>query len=264
MSAPALDDLVELAQQLADASGAVAQRYFRTGVAVDDKADLSPVTVADREAEAAMRRLIEQRFPDHGIIGEEYGPKRPDAPYVWVLDPIDGTKSFITGKPLFGTLIGLLHEDRALLGVINHPALGERWLGARGRPTLFNGKPVKARGCASLDQAALYTTSPYMFKSEGDAIAFERVRKAVKLAGFGCDCYAYGLIANGSVDLVIEGGLGVYDYCGPIAVIEGAGGLITDWQGRPLGLHSDGRVVAAGDRRAHEQALDRLAQQGPN
>ena len=259
MATPELDDLLRLAATLADESGTIIRRHFRTGLAVDDKADLSPVTAADRESEAAMRRLIEQRFPAHGIIGEEYGSKRPEADYVWVLDPIDGTKSFITGKPLFGTLIGLMHEGRALLGVINHPALGERWVGARGRPTLFNGKPVRARTCAALAGAALYTTSPYMFKRKADAAAFERVRMAVKLAGFGCDCYHYGLLANGSVDLVVEGGLAVYDYYGPIAVIEGAGGVITDWRGRPLGLECDGRVVAAGDPRAHEEALALLA-----
>lgn len=259
MVAPELDDLLRLADALADESGAIIQRHFRTGIAVEDKADLSPVTAADREAEAAMRQLIEQRYPAHGIIGEEYGTKRPEADYVWVLDPIDGTKSFITGKPLFGTLIGLMHEGRALLGVINHPALGERWLGARGRPALFNGKPVRARTCAALAKAALYATSPYMFKRKGDAAAFERVRKAVKLAGFGCDCYHYGLIANGTVDLVIEAELAVYDYVGTIAVIEAAGGVITDWRGRPLGLECDGRVVAAGDPRAHEQALALLA-----
>ncbi len=262
MAAPELDDLLRLAAALADESGAIIQRYFRTGIAVDDKADLSPVTVADREAEAAMRRLIEQHVPAHGIVGEEYGRKRPEADYVWVLDPIDGTKSFITGKPLFGTLIGLMHEGRALLGVINHPALGERWVGARGRPTLFNGRPVGARPCEALAQAALYATSPYMFKRKADAAAFERVRKAVKLAGFGCDCYHYGLLASGTVDLVIEAGLAVYDYAGAIAVIEGAGGVFTDWRGRPLDLESDGRVAAAGDPRAHAQLLALLAGKG--
>ena len=259
MAAPDLDELLRLAALLADESGAIIQRHFRTGIAVDDKADLTPVTVADRQAEAAMRRIIEQHVPAHGIIGEEYGPERPDAAYVWVLDPIDGTKSFITGKPLFGTLIGLMHEGRALLGVVNHPALGERWVGARGRPTLFNGRPVSARPCEALAKAALYATSPYMFTRKADAAAFERVRKAVKLASFGCDCYQYGLLASGTVDLVIEAGLAAYDYVGVIAVIEGAGGVITDWRGRPLGLESDGRIAAAGDPRAHTQLLALIA-----
>lgn len=255
MSGASLDGFIRLAERLADASGMIIQHYWRTEIAVDDKADLSPVTVADREAEAAMRKLIETAFPDHGIVGEEYGPSRLDAPYVWVLDPIDGTKSFITGKPLYGTLIGLLHKGEALVGVINMPALGERWVGAAGRGTRFNGRPVKTRACEALGKAALFTTTPYMFKTEADRAAYEQVRTSVKLAMFGTDCYAYGLVANGTADLVIEGGLGLYDYAGPIAVIEAAGGIITDWHGRPLGLKSDGRVIAAGDRRCHEQAL---------
>ncbi len=260
MAADAIDDFLLLAARLADESEAVIRRYFRKPLAVDDKSDLSPVTIADREAEAAMRRLIAASFPEHGIIGEEHGAERPEAPYVWVLDPIDGTKSFITGKPLFGTLIALMEEGRAILGVINHPALGERWTGARGRPTRFNGKPAATRPCAELGKAALYTTSPYMFASAGDAAAYERVRQAVKLALFGTDCYGYGLVASGYADLVVEGGLKVYDYCAVIPVIEGAGGVVSDWQGGTLGLHSDGRMCAAGDRHCHAEALALLAE----
>lgn len=256
------DDLasfVRLAERLADESGTIVRRHFRSGLTVDDKDDLSPVTIADRESEAAMRRIIEAEFPDHGIIGEEYGEKNPDAPYVWVLDPIDGTKSFITGKPLYGTLIALMREGRAAVGIINHPSLNERWVGALGRPTLFNGRPVKSRAAAGLGQAVLYTTSPYMFKSPESAAAYERVRRAVKLAMFGGDCFAYALVASGWADLVIEEGLKVYDFCALIPVLEGAGGLITDWRGSALSLESDGRVIAAGDRRAHAQALALLA-----
>ncbi|HUC60777.1 MAG TPA: histidinol-phosphatase [Alphaproteobacteria bacterium] len=249
-----LEALLSLAERLADASEAVIKRYWRTRLEVDQKADLSPVTAADRDSEAAMRRLINEAWPDHGILGEEYGPERTEAAYVWVLDPIDGTKSFITGKPLFGTLIGLLHEGRTLLGVINMPALGERWVGAAGRGASFNGARVSPRACASLAEAAIFSTSPYMF-APADRAAYERVREAAKLALFGTDCYAYGLVASGTADLVIEGGLGTYDFIGPAAVIEAAGGIATDWQGRPLGLGSDGRVVAAGDRRCHEAAL---------
>jgi inositol-phosphate phosphatase / L-galactose 1-phosphate phosphatase / histidinol-phosphatase len=263
MSLPAasipLDSLLRLAELLADASQTIIQRYWRTGLAVAEKADLSPVTAADRESETAMRRLILEACPDHGIVGEEFGVERPEAPYVWVLDPIDGTKSFITGKPLYGTLIGLMHEGKALLGVINMPALGERWVGAVGRGASFNGKPVAPRACARLAEAAIFSTSPYMFKTDADRAGYERVRAGSKLALFGTDCYAYGLVANGSADLVIEGGLGVYDFIGPAAVIEAAGGIATDWQGKPLGLHSDGRVVAAGDRRCHAAALALLA-----
>jgi inositol-phosphate phosphatase / L-galactose 1-phosphate phosphatase / histidinol-phosphatase len=254
-----LDKFASLAERLADESGAIVKRYFRTGVAVDDKADASPVTVADRESEAAMRALIEATFPDHGIVGEEFGPARPDAPYVWVLDPIDGTKSFVSGKPLYGTLIALLREGKPILGVINHPSLGERWIGVDGRPTLFNGTPARTRACESLAKAVVYTTSPYMFANAHDAAAYERVRKATKFAVFGGDCFAYALVASGWADLVVESGLKPFDFCALVPVIEGAGGRITDWQNRPLSLQSDGRVVAAGDRRSHAEALARLA-----
>jgi histidinol phosphatase-like enzyme (inositol monophosphatase family) len=257
-----IDRFLCFAAQLADESAKVVQHYFRSPISVDDKADLSPVTVADRESEAVMRRLIERAFPEHGIIGEEHGADRPDAPFVWVLDPIDGTKSFITGKPLFGTLIALMHEGSAIVGIISHPALGERWTGAKGRPTLFNGTPARTRPCDVLGKAAAYSTSPYMFATERDAAAYERLRRRVKLALYGADCYAYGLMSSGWADLVVEGGLKVYDYCALIPVIEGSGGLITDWLGRPLGLGSDGRVLAAGDARAHAEALALLSDQG--
>ena len=255
MAGAGLDEFLALAASLADESGAIVLRYFRSKLAVDDKADLSPVTIADREAESAMRRRIEERFPEHGIIGEEHGAAKPDAPYVWVLDPIDGTKSFISGKPLFGTLIALWHEGRALLGIISHPALGERWTGASGRPTLYNGAPVNARPCPHVREATVYSTSPYMFATAGDAAAYERLRRAAKLALFGTDCYAYGLVASGFADLVVESGLKPYDYAALVPVLEGARGVISDWRGRPLGLASDGRVLAAGDARAHAEGL---------
>lgn len=235
-----------LAEALADAAGGVVRRYFRQKIAIDQKGDLTPVTIADREAEVAMRRLIAERFPDHGIIGEEHGPTRPEAPYVWVLDPIDGTKSFISGIPLFGTLIALAFEGRPVLGVIDQPILGERWVGAAGRPSTLNGTPIRTRACADLAAATLYTTQPEMFAG-GDAAAFARLRTAVRLARYGADCYAYAVLASGFVDLVVESGLKPYDYSALVPVIEGAGGTMTDWQGRPLTLASAGHVVAAGD-----------------
>lgn len=245
---------VTFAERLADAGAAVARRYFRTTVAVDDKADLSPVTIADREAEAAMRTLIAETYPEHGVVGEEHGADRPDAEYVWVLDPIDGTKSFITGRPSFGTILALLREGRPILGVIEQPALGERWVGARGRPTTHNGKPVRTRPCADLATAVLSTTSPHFFQGEAQA-SFERVRKACRLPMYGGDCYIYGLLASGFGDLVIEATLKPHDFMPLICVIEGAGGTITDWQGAPLTLQSGDKVIAAGDRRVHEAAL---------
>jgi inositol-phosphate phosphatase / L-galactose 1-phosphate phosphatase / histidinol-phosphatase len=249
-----LDGFLALAGELADAAGAAIRPAFRTRLAVDDKPDLSPVTAADRAAEAAMRRLIEARFPAHGIIGEEFGRVREAAELVWVLDPIDGTKSFISGVPLFGTLIALTEGGRPLLGIIDQPISRERWVGAVGRPTTLNGAPIHCRTCRSLAAATLFATTPDMFKGE-DAAAFARVSAAAKLVRFGADCYAYGLVATGFVDLVVEASLKPYDFCAMVAIVEGAGGVASDWQGRALDLASDGRVAIAGDARAHAAAL---------
>ncbi len=249
---------VTLAERLADASGEIVRRHFRTGFSVDDKPDLSPVTIADREAEAAMRLFIRDAFPEHGIVGEEYGAERADAEYVWILDPIDGTKSFVTGRPLFGTLIGLMRRNVPVLGIIDHPALGERWIGATGQPTRFNGRNTKVRPCPTLDRAALFASSPHMFEGAA-ADAFERVRQRSKQVLYGSDCYHYALVASGFADLVIEAKMGLHDYLAVVPVIEGAGGKITDWRGAPLDLHSGDRVLAAGDARIHAQALEILA-----
>jgi inositol-phosphate phosphatase/L-galactose 1-phosphate phosphatase/histidinol-phosphatase len=205
-----------------------------------------------------MRRLIAARFPDHGIIGEEFGREREDAEFVWVLDPIDGTKSFISGVPLFGTLIALARRGRPILGIIDQPISRERWIGAAGRPTLFNGAPIHCRPCPSLEAATLFATSPDMFRG-GDAARFARVSAAVKLVRFGADCYAYGLLAHGFVDLVIEASLKPHDFSAMLPIIEGAGGIVSDWRGAKLTTASDGRLVAAGDRRTHEAALRLLA-----
>lgn len=250
-------DLLRFSQSLADISGEIIRRYFRTPIAVDDKADHSPVTIADREVEAALREQINRHFPQHGIYGEEYGTENTDAEFVWVLDPIDGTKSFITGKPLFGTLIALLHQQRPVLGVLDQPFLRERWLGATGHPTTLNGQAVRVRTCDKVQSAALYSTSPLIFRPE-TLPAFQRLQAQVKLPIFGGDCYAYALAATGFVDLVVEDTLQPYDYCALVPIIEQAGGIITDWQGKALDLHSDGTVIAAGDVRCHAQALQIL------
>jgi len=253
-----LEAYLALAADLADAAGEAIRPHFRQRIAVDDKPDRSPVTVADRAAEAAMRRLIAARFPEHGIIGEEYGPERTEAEFVWVLDPIDGTKSFISGVPLFGTLIALAHQGRPVLGIIDQPISRERWTGAAGQPTTFNGKTIRCRPCPALATATVFSTSPDMFKG-ADAAAHKRVAAAAKLVRYGADCYAYGLLALGFIDLVIEASLKPYDFSAMMPIVEGAGGVATDWQGKPLSLASDGRVVVAGDRHAHRDALALLA-----
>lgn len=252
------DSLVDFAQELAGASGEIIRRYFRTPIGVDDKPDQTPVTIADREVERAMRRLIAARFPAHGVIGEEEGAERGDADLVWVLDPIDGTKAFLTGKPTFGTLIGLMIEGAPVLGIIDQPVLRERWLGVRGAATKFNGAAVRARRCDALAKALLNATTPEMFTGANRA-AFDRLCRAVRFALYGGDCYAYGLLASGFIDLVVEAGLKPHDFCPLVPIIEGAGGAITDWRGARLTLGSDGRVVAGGDPKAHAQALAALA-----
>lgn len=249
-----IDPFLALAKELADAAGAAVRPLFRTPLVVDEKEDRSPVTIADRAAEKAMIAKIAARFPEHGILGEELGRTRADAEFVWVLDPIDGTKSFISGIPLFGTLIALCRNGRPILGLIDQPILRERWVGVEGRRTTLNDREISCRPCAALSQATLFATSPDMFR-DADERAFRRVASAAKLVRFGADCYAYGVLAAGFIDLVIEAELKPYDFSALVPIVEGAGGIATDWQGKPLTLASDGRMLVAGDRRAHEAAL---------
>lgn len=252
--ADALLALSLFAQSLADQVRPVSRRWFRSALQVDLKADESPVTRADREVETALRRAINQHFPQHGIFGEEYGASQPDAEFTWSVDPIDGTRSFISGHPLWGTLLAALYRGKPVVGVIDIPMLNERWLGVQGAATLFNGEQCHTSDCTALARATLYTTSPDLF-SGTDAKAFDALSHAVGMRRFGGDCYSYGLLASGHIDLVVEAGLQPYDYLALTPVIEGAGGIITDWAGQPLGLESQGRVVAAATPELHQQAI---------
>jgi histidinol phosphatase-like enzyme (inositol monophosphatase family) len=255
---PVPDGYVDLAHRLADAARPVVRRYFRTPVSVDDKPDTSPVTIADREAEAAMRSILAREVPDHGVWGEEHGSERMDAEWAWVLDPIDGTKAFITGMPVFGTLVGLLRRGQPVLGIIDQPVLGERWLGVAGRRSTFNGQPISTRACDALAKAYMYSTAPVMFPGDLEG-PHRALAGSVKLFRWGGDCYGYALLASGFADLVVEASLKLHDFCALVPVIEGAGGLITDWRGGRLGLDSDGTVLAAGDAAVHRAAMALLA-----
>ncbi|MDA0261203.1 MAG: histidinol-phosphatase [Proteobacteria bacterium] len=246
--------LARFSSTLADASGAVIRRYYRQPIPVDIKADESPVTIADREAEAVLRRLIEEAYPDHGIIGEELDNIREDAEFVWVLDPIDGTRSFITGKPLFGTLIALCHQQTPVIGIIDQPISGERWLGRTGHPTLLGTQPVTTRPCAELAHAALYTTG-HEWYGAAHLTAFKELEGRVRMTQYSADCYAFALLATGFVDLVCECSMHNHDIAALVPVITGAGGVMTDWQGKNLDLNSRGCVLAAGDRTLHQKAL---------
>ncbi len=249
--------LVALAHAIADAARQNTLPLFRTRLEVTTKLDDSPVTAADRSAEASMRRLINEKMPSHGILGEEHGREHMDADYLWVLDPIDGTKSFITGSPLWGTLIALLHCGEPLLGVIDMPMLGERWVAQRGQGAQCNGRAVHVSAQKDLSQALIYSTSPDAFHAEEWA-AFDALSRRCALRRFGGDCYSYAQLAGGHIDLVVEANLQPYDYLAAAAVIHEAGGIMTDWHGRALGVGSDGRVVAAATQDLHAQALAAL------
>ncbi|MFD1610302.1 histidinol-phosphatase [Sphingomonas tabacisoli] len=244
-----LDNDIALAHALADAAGAAIRPYFRARYDLEIKADASPVTQADREAEAAMRALIERERPHDGIIGEEYGEHRADAERVWVLDPIDGTRSFIAGRPIFGTLIALMERGLPVLGLIDQPVAGERWIGVAGRPTMFNGEPAHARTCSELSRALFATTAPWFCDG------FDALRAASGDTVLGGDCYNYALLASGHVDLVVEDGLKLHDWAALLPVIEGAGGRMTDWSGDVLAQGSDGRVIAVGDPALLDQVM---------
>jgi myo-inositol-1(or 4)-monophosphatase len=212
------------------------------------KSDRSPVTIADRTAELAMKAVLSERLPDHGILGEEFGLLRPEARYRWILDPVDGTRAFITGRPTFGTLIALLDGDTPILGIIDQPVTQERWIGVTGRPTVFRG-PLGGRAgcrrCPSVGDAELSCTSPEMLGP--DEPRWRRLAAAVRRNYWGGDCYAHGLVALGQIDIIAESDMKLWDWAPLVPVIEGAGGRVTDWNGQPLRPDGDGRVLSLGD-----------------
>jgi histidinol phosphatase-like enzyme (inositol monophosphatase family) len=254
-------DFTAFIGRLATVSGETILPFFRTSLSIDNKSasqDFDPVTEADRAAEAVMRRIIKYHFPQHGIVGEEFGNEHEDAEYVWVLDPIDGTKSFIAGFPIWGTLIALLHKGTPVFGMMHQPYIGERFSGDSGSAH-YQGhggdRRLTVRRCASLKEATSYTTSPQLMNA-ADREAFGRVEQAVRLTRYGGDCYSYCMLAAGHLDLVVETELKPYDIAALIPIITGAGGIVTTWEGRPA--QGGGRIIAAGDPRVHEATLKLL------
>src|SRR5215471_14940586 len=257
-------DFSAFVDELASVSGETILPFFRTALSIADKGrggSFDPVTAADHAAETAMRSLIRRSFPDHGVIGEEFGKERADAEYVWVLDPIDGTKSFICGMPAWGTLIALLRHGDPVFGVMNQPFTRERFRGDGGRAH-YRGpagtRDLRVRPCPDLAAAVLFTTSPRLMNAS-DRACFERVEQVVRLSRYGGDCYAYCMLAAGHVDLVIETELKPYDVLPLVPIITGAGGVITTWEG--AAPHAGGRIVAAGDKRVHAAAVEVLGEE---
>ena len=256
------DRWLEAAEAAADVAGCVIRPFFRKPLVADDKADASPVTIADRTSERAMRAVLSERLPTHGILGEEFGLERPDARWRWVLDPVDGTRAFITGRPSFGILVALLDDGVPVLGLIDQPVTGERWIGVAGSPTRFVSHSLPGiphtRRCASLAEAELSCTSPEMLDPDSEP-RWRSLWAKVKRASWGGDCYAYGLLALGQIDIIAECGMNPWDWAALVPVIEGAGGRVTDWQGNPLRETGDGTVLAVGNPALLAPAVDALA-----
>ncbi|SOB78958.1 histidinol-phosphatase, inositol monophosphatase family [Sphingomonas guangdongensis] len=250
-----------LAHALADAAGAAIRPLFRAEFGLEMKGDDSPVTRADREAESAMRRLLAAERPRDGVHGEEEGTSEGTSGRQWVLDPIDGTRAFIAGRPIFGTLIALMDGGFPVLGIIDQPILRERWVGMAGRATELNGQPARTRACRELKDALLATTSPALF-ADDELHAFEHLDAAVRSTVLGGDCYNYACLASGHLDVVVESGLKLHDFAALVPVVEGAGGVMCDWAGDPLHAGSVGQVIAAGDAARVEDILDALACRG--
>jgi inositol-phosphate phosphatase / L-galactose 1-phosphate phosphatase / histidinol-phosphatase len=250
-----LDAMTELAVRLVEAAASEIRPRFRRIIPTERKADISPVTEADRAAEQAMRTILAAELPADGIVGEEYGNAPGTSGLTWVIDPIDGTKAFMTGRSTFVTLLALLDGDRPVLGVIDQPITGDRWIGAAGRPTTHNGQAVRARATTQeIDDAIFSTTDPNLFPT-GDAESYRRISGACSIRTYGGDGYAYGLLASGWIDVVLASGLKLHDFAALSTVVEGAGGIMTDWAGAPLSAQSDGRVLAVGNAALHAQLL---------
>jgi histidinol phosphatase-like enzyme (inositol monophosphatase family) len=258
MPSPSPADLLDAALTISEAAAAIPMRYFRASVTVEDKPDDSPVTIADKETEQAIRAAIGARFPGHGIFGEEFGKSDAANPVTWIIDPIDGTRSFICGVPLFGMLLGVLTDGEPVAGLIRMPALGEVFAGARGGGATMNGRPIACRRTATPASARL-------FINEANRLLGTAPETLQRLMGFGHtrrffnDCYAFALLAMGEIDAVVDFDLQPYDYLPVVPVVEAAGGIITDWTGAKLGLGSPGTVVAAATPELHAALLRLLA-----
>lgn len=260
VNAPEISRFTACGARALDTSGALIREYTRKPFQVEIKGDGSPSTSVDQAAEDRIREIISAEHPDHGILGEEREATAPDNEFVWVIDPIDGTLPFLAGIPVFGTLLALLHNGLPVLGIIDMPMTAERWIGAEGRQTTRNGRPVHTRDCADLSMALMSTSNPDYY-DHTNAPALQRLKQATRFAVYGGSCMFYAQIASGRVDICIDVKFKAWDYMALIPVVQGAGGVFTDWEGRAAGLQSGSQYIAAGDPRIHAQALKVLSGQ---
>jgi len=249
------EEHIKVAIQAVDAAREITLRYFRQPLDIVQKSDRTPVTIADKQTEELIRKIIGEAFPEHGFYGEETGQTNIDQPWTWVVDPIDGTSSFSTGKPTFGTLVALCYKGKPQLGIIDHAALDDRWIGIKGKQTTYNGSPVKSNSeKTTLAEAAAYTTTPLMFDAETQP-RYQALADQCQFTVFGADCMGYGLVASGFAELVIEADLKPYDFMALVPVVEGAGGVISDWQGNAITLDTADQILASANPSLHQVAL---------
>ena len=249
-----IDELLSFSIHLADESEKVIKKYFRKKITVDDKKDDSPVTIADKNTELKIRELIENKYPNHGILGEEFDGKNLKSEYLWVIDPIDGTRSFIAGHKDFGTLIALLHKKKPIIGIINCPMHKERWVGVTGRKTTMNNKNVKTSDIKEIEKSYLCTSGLY-FDNKHFRRGFNEIITKTRYYRYGGDCYMYGMLSSGLIEIVIEDTLKTHDYMALIPVIEGAGGKITDKYGKDVNLKSEGSIVVSANSELHKKII---------
>lgn len=253
-----IEDFKTFAGQLADTSRTIIRDAAHRPFEMEIKPDQSPVTAVDKAVEQALRDLIAVQYPDHGVIGEEHADTNTDADLKWIIDPIDGTLPFLAGIPVFGTLIALVQGDTPILGIIEMPMTAERWIGCTDQPTTRNGQPVRTRACDQLSNALMTTSNPNFYDAT-DRPALDRLNATCRWGVYGGSCMAYAQLSSGRIDVGIEVAYNIHDYMALVPVITGAGGVITDWNGEALTIHSGDRFVAAGDARIHAQTLDILA-----
>ncbi|MGD9600595.1 MAG: histidinol-phosphatase [Gammaproteobacteria bacterium] len=261
---PSVPEITGFLVELARIAGNAILPHFRTSVAIEDKGGkrFDPVTIADREAERVLRAAIAARYPTHGILGEEFGEQAGTAPYRWIIDPIDGTRAFVSGLPTWGTLVALCEGPRPLFGLMAQPWVGECFIGSPGGAVWQRAevtRSLSSRPTAELADATLFATAPEMFDAR-EWTRFDALSRATRMTRYGADCYAYCLLAAGHVDLVVEAGLGFYDIAALVPIVEGAGGVVTHWDGAPIS--AGGRVVAAANRQLHARALTYLRDAG--